>query len=99
MKAFLAAFLHSILLTLGSKRDVLSKNAVLKKENEILLRKVGKQRVQFDTLDKSFFNSQRPHQGIRQQIPKHAELEKRGGAVCRSAVLGGLHHHYFRRAA
>jgi transposase InsO family protein len=47
----------------------------------------------------AFYNSQRPHQGIRQQIPKPGELEKKCGAVCRSGVLGGLHHHYYRRAA
>jgi transposase InsO family protein len=47
----------------------------------------------------AFYNSQRPHQGIQQQIPKPGRLERRCGAVCRSAVLGGLHHHYFRQAA
>ncbi len=47
----------------------------------------------------AFYNSQRPHQGIQQQIPKPGELEKKCGAVCRSGVLGGLHHHYYRRAA
>jgi hypothetical protein len=46
----------------------------------------------------AFYNTQRPHQGIRQQIPKPGELEKKCGAVCRSGVLGGLHHHYYRRA-
>ena len=25
--------------------------------------------------------------------------QRRWGAVCRSAVLGGLHHHYYRQAA
>jgi putative transposase len=47
----------------------------------------------------AFYNSKRPHQGIGQQIPKPGELEKKGGAVCRSAVLGGMHHHYYRWAA
>jgi hypothetical protein len=47
----------------------------------------------------AFYNTQRPHQGIRQQIPKPGELEKMCGAVCRNGVLGGLHHHYYRRAA
>jgi len=37
----------------------------------------------------AFCNSHRPHQGIRQQIPKPGEPEKNEGAVCRSAVLGG----------
>ncbi len=47
----------------------------------------------------AFYNSQRPHQGIRQQIPKPGEQEKKGGAICRSAVLGGLHHHYYKQVA
>jgi transposase InsO family protein len=47
----------------------------------------------------AFYNSQRPHQGIQQQIPNPGEPEKTGGAVWRSAVLDGLHHHYFRQAA
>jgi hypothetical protein len=47
----------------------------------------------------AFYNSQRPHQGIQQQVPKPGEPETKDGAVCRSAVLGGLHHHYFRQAA
>ena len=47
----------------------------------------------------AFYNSQRPHQGIRQQIPKPGELGKKVGAICRSAVLGGQHHHYHSQAA
>ena len=47
----------------------------------------------------TFYNSQRPHQGLQQQIPNPGEPKKIGGAVCRSAVLGGLHHHYYRQAA
>jgi putative transposase len=47
----------------------------------------------------AFYNSQRPHQGIQQQIPNSGEPEKTGGAVCRDAILGGLHHHYYRQAA
>jgi putative transposase len=47
----------------------------------------------------AFYNSQRPHQGIQQQVPKPGEPEKKEGAVCRSAVLGGLHYHYYRQAA
>jgi hypothetical protein len=54
MIAFLATLLRFILHALGSKRDVLSKNALLKKENEILLRRLGKKRVQFDVYDKLF---------------------------------------------
>jgi hypothetical protein len=47
----------------------------------------------------AFYNSQRPHQGIQQQIPRPGESERTDGAVRKSAVLGGLHHHYFRQAA
>jgi putative transposase len=47
----------------------------------------------------AFYNSQRPHQGIQQQIPKPIESEKNEGAVCRSSVVGGLHLHYYRQAA
>jgi len=46
------------------------------------------------------YNTQRPHQGIRQQIPKPADVERTRGPIRKSAVLeGGLHHHYSRRAA
>jgi transposase InsO family protein len=47
----------------------------------------------------AFYNTQRPHQGIRQQIPRPGEPEKKEGAVCQNSVLGGLHHHYYRQAA
>ena len=46
-----------------------------------------------------FYNTQRPHQGIHQQIPKPGEPKRRSGSIRKSAVLGGLHHHYFRQAA
>jgi hypothetical protein len=55
MIAFLAAFLRLFFLALGSKRNVLSKNALLKKGNDILLRRVGKKRVHFNIYDKLFF--------------------------------------------
>ena len=38
-----------------SKRTVLSENALLNKENEILARKMGKKRVHFNIYDKLFF--------------------------------------------
>ena len=38
-----------------SKRNILSENALLKKENEILLRGAGKQRVHFNVYDKLYF--------------------------------------------
>ncbi len=60
----------------------------------------GKSQVQ-RILDEyvAFYNCQRPHQGIQQQIPKPGEPEKTGSAVRKSAVLGGLDHHYYRQAA
>ncbi len=48
----------------------------------------------------TYYNTQRPHQGIRQQIPKPADVESTRGPIRKSAVLdGGLHHHYSRQAA
>jgi len=60
----------------------------------------GKNQVQ-RILDEyvAFYNGQRPRRGIQQQIPKPGEPGKAGGAVRKSAVLGGLHHHYYRQAA
>jgi hypothetical protein len=46
-----------------------------------------------------FYNTQRPHQGIQQQIPKPGEAEITGGPIRKSAVRGGLHHRYSRQAA
>jgi hypothetical protein len=74
-------------------------SALLKKGNVILLRRVGKRRVQFDGHDKLFFNNQRPHQGIQHQIPRPDESGRTHGAVRKSAVLGGLHHHYYGQTA
>ena len=47
----------------------------------------------------AFCNTQRPHQGIQQQIPKPGSAVRTAGPIRKSAVLGGLHHHYFRQAA
>jgi len=47
----------------------------------------------------TYYSSQRPHQGLKQQIPNPVETQNMRGPVCRSAILGGLHHHYYRRAA
>ncbi len=60
----------------------------------------GKNQVQ-RILDEyvAFYDGQSPHQGIQQRIPRAGEREKTGAPVCRSAVLGGLHHHYYRQAA
>jgi putative transposase len=44
----------------------------------------------------SYFNQERPHQGIAQRVPDHpvASLPNNKGKVVSIAVLGGLHHHY-----
>ena len=52
MIAFLGTFRRLFFLALGPKRIVLSKNALLKKENGIVLRRAGKKRVHFNIYDK-----------------------------------------------
>lgn len=131
MITFFGTLIRIFFHAFRSKRIILSENALLKKENEILLWRVGKKRVHFNIYDKwngflktvrievldnflltgknqvqrildeyvAFYNGQRPHQGIQQQIPKPGEPEKMGGPVCRSPILGRLHHHYYRQAA
>lgn len=54
MIAFLATLLRFILHAFRSKRNILTENAVLKKETEILTREMGKKRVHFDFYDKLF---------------------------------------------
>jgi len=85
MVLFFASLLRIFLQVFRSQRTIVSENALLRKENEILLRRVGKRRVQFSFHDK--------------QIPNPVETQNMRGPVCRSAILGGLHHHYYRRAA
>jgi len=50
----LAILLRLFFQIFRSKRTILSENALLKKENEILTRKMGKKRVHFDIHDKLF---------------------------------------------
>jgi hypothetical protein len=46
-----------------------------------------------------YFNAERPHQGLAQQIPTGAARPANiNGRVVETPVLGGLHHAY-RRAA
>ena len=45
-----------------------------------------------------YYNTKRPHQGIRQQIPQGYEPMTHG-RVIKFPVLGGLCNHYMRRAA
>ena len=48
----------------------------------------------------TFFNEDRPHQGIGQRIPAHFHLpiSKPSGRITSRAILGGLHHSYSRSA-
>ena len=49
----------------------------------------------------SYFNQERPHQGIEQRIPDQYDLprsEPTRGQVTSKAILGGLHHSYSRIA-
>ena len=47
----------------------------------------------------AYFNQERPHQGIEQQIPDQYELPRSkptSGCITSKAILGGLHHSYLR---
>ncbi len=46
----------------------------------------------------TYFNKERPHQGIGQHIPDHYDLPKSNptGRIVSEAFLGGLHHSYSR---
>jgi hypothetical protein len=46
-----------------------------------------------------YYNSQRPHMGINGQIPQQQAPPQTSGAINKTPVLGGLHNHYFRKAA
>jgi putative transposase len=49
----------------------------------------------------TYFNQERPHQGIAQCIPNHYELPKSkptSGRIISKEVLGGLHRSYSRTA-
>jgi hypothetical protein len=55
MISFFAILLRLFSQAFRSERNILSENALLKEENEILLRGVGKQQVHFNGHDKLFF--------------------------------------------
>jgi len=47
----------------------------------------------------TYFNSDRPHQGLEQRIPEAPAGSTAGaGRICTTPVLGGLHHSYHRAA-
>ena len=54
MVLFLASLLRLFLRAFSSKGAILSENAVLKKENEILLRRAGKKKARFSFYDRFF---------------------------------------------
>jgi hypothetical protein len=54
MVAFFSTLLRLFFHVFQSKRTIISEIALLKKENEILLRRFGKKRVQFGFFDKFF---------------------------------------------
>jgi putative transposase len=55
MITFFTTLLRLFLQAFRSKRNTLTENALLKKENEILARKMAKKRVHFNRYDKLFF--------------------------------------------
>ena len=55
MVLFLASLPRFVLNPFSPRKSILSENAVLQKEIEILLRKVGKKRVHFSFYDRFFF--------------------------------------------
>jgi hypothetical protein len=54
MVAFFSILLRLFFHVFRSKRTIISEIILLKKENEILLRRLGKRRVQFDVYDRLF---------------------------------------------
>jgi hypothetical protein len=54
MVAFFSTLLRLFFQAFRSKRTILSEIALLKKDNEILLRKMGKKKVHFNSHDKLF---------------------------------------------
>jgi hypothetical protein len=54
MITFFTTLLRLFLQVFRSKRNILTENALLKKENEILPRKMGKKKVHFGFYDKLF---------------------------------------------
>jgi len=47
----------------------------------------------------TYFNQERPHQGIGQRVPEYYDLSKSkptSGRVTTKVILGGLHHSYSR---
>jgi hypothetical protein len=57
MITFFGTLIRIFFHAFRSKKTILSENALLKKENDILLRRVGKKRMHFNIYDKLFFVS------------------------------------------
>jgi putative transposase len=45
-----------------------------------------------------YYNTKRPHQGLKQHVPQNYSPHKEG-EIHKQPVLSGLHHHYLRKAA
>ncbi len=45
-----------------------------------------------------YYNTQRTHLGISKDSPEPREVQT-GGQIDKVAVVNGLHHYYYRRAA
>jgi hypothetical protein len=46
-----------------------------------------------------YYNNQRPHQGLKQNIPKSKTPCQSDGDIRKVPVLSGIHHHYYREVA
>jgi len=68
MIAFIATLLRLFFQAFRSKRNVLSEIALLKKENEILLRKMGKKKVHFGFYNKLFLVVLKRGADIKRQL-------------------------------
>ena len=83
MITFFTTLLRLFLQAFRSKRNTLTENALLKKENEILARKMGKKRVHFNIYDKLFFVVLNRANNIKQLLMYEIALgqEPRGSGV------------------
>jgi transposase InsO family protein len=59
----------------------------------------GKHLERVTTEYTTYFNQERPHQGIGQRIPDQHDLtrsKRTSGRITSNTILGGLHHSYSR---
>ncbi len=86
-----------------SRTDLVVENALLRQQLIVLKRQIKRHKhlrwvvTEYTT----YFNQERPHQGIEQRIPDQYELPRSkptSGRITSKAILGGLHHSYSRAA-